>query len=330
MTTPSIPKWWQDVIGRDYADLQKVVVLKGRQMGKKAVRNKAAQEVAARRKSKDHLEMLKPKHLKIASAKATPEEHATKLATAKERREAQESTTRLKSAMNASMTAMLRHMSQVMISTPFNAQSVFGQLGGGIAGARAPVPLRGRRGTVTVPAFFVVDDLELPFSAPTLEMLDQREPVMVPGPEKPCPDYVECITAWRAWDVDQTLEGLRLSSVGKTTRWEPRQPFNATCVRTSTGFAGFFGEPLDSSHRAPAFDCACGIWGFKDRATLLSKLSAHHSEIVKVIGTVSLWGTVVETEFGWRAQHGYPAQLYLLHPGLTDLSWIYNVPVRSL
>lgn len=30
-----------------------------------------------------------------------------------------------------------------------------------------------------------------------------------------------------------------------------------------------------------------------------------------MIGHVSLWGTVVESERGWRASHAYPKQLYV-------------------
>ncbi len=31
----------------------------------------------------------------------------------------------------------------------------------------------------------------------------------------------------------------------------------------------------------------------------------------RVIGTVSLWGTVVECEHGWRAEYAYPRRIYV-------------------
>ena len=33
--------------------------------------------------------------------------------------------------------------------------------------------------------------------------------------------------------------------------------------------------------------------------------------VPRVVGLVSLWGSVVECEHGWRASHAYPAAIYV-------------------
>jgi hypothetical protein len=44
---------------------------------------------------------------------------------------------------------------------------------------------------------------------------------------------------------------------------------------------------------------------------------------------VSLWGRVVETENGYRAEHAYPSELWLLDDSLEELGMVYDVPVRT-
>jgi hypothetical protein len=59
--------------------------------------------------------------------------------------------------------------------------------------------------------------------------------------------------------------------------------------------------------------------------------------IYRAIGLVSLWGSVVEGESGWRASHAYPKRLFLprserardaeaIRRGLAD----YGVPIEFL
>jgi hypothetical protein len=52
-----------------------------------------------------------------------------------------------------------------------------------------------------------------------------------------------------------------------------------------------------------------------EAAAYLTKLFKSRDDVVhRVIGTVSLWGTVVEGERGWRASHAYPRRIYVPVP----------------
>ena len=86
-------------------------------------------------------------------------------------------------------------------------------------------------------------------------------------------------------------------------------------------------------HEAPDPRCRCGAYGLKELdwveepllhvlAGALKKYadwftprrSRHLEERWFVVGSVLLWGTVVEGRYGYRAQHAYPEQLWLLPP----------------
>jgi hypothetical protein len=51
---------------------------------------------------------------------------------------------------------------------------------------------------------------------------------------------------------------------------------------------------------------------------------------VDVVGTVEIWGRVIECRNGFRSEYAYPKELWLLRDGLEHLSWTYGVPVRKL
>lgn len=82
------------------------------------------------------------------------------------------------------------------------------------------------------------------------------------------------------------------------------------------------------NHLAPAWHCNCGVWAFKDVDRLVAAIGSGYNNI-KVIGSVSLWGRVIETENGYRAQYAYPSELWLLDGSLEELALIYGVPVRK-
>jgi hypothetical protein len=72
------------------------------------------------------------------------------------------------------------------------------------------------------------------------------------------------------------------------------------------------------AHDAPDEGCRCGIYAAATAAEAAASVSdparprdgiVHH-----VIGRVSLWGTVVECERGWRAERAYPASLAVPAP----------------
>lgn len=144
------------------------------------------------------------------------------------------------------------------------------------------------------------------------------------------PDMVEVITAWRAWDVKLTNEGWRLDALGKNCVWEPRKEISARCLNNnSILLPNPYGLHPTSQlgHPAPQMNCDCGVWAFKNLDDLVAAIGNKY-KTVRVLGSVSLWGRVIETENGYRAQYAYPSELWLLDESLEELGYIYDVPVR--
>jgi hypothetical protein len=163
----------------------------------------------------------------------------------------------------------------------------------------------------------IFPDREIPKPPPALDRkklnaLKKAEPHRV---YQKAPDRISVITAWRAWGVD----GLRLKALGQKTVWEPRKQVDAACTP---------GMLASKGHPAPSFDCQCGVWAFKSLDNLVGALTSNYSN-VRVLGQVSLWGRVIETENGYRSQHAYPSELWLLDNSLEELGYIYDVPVRT-
>jgi hypothetical protein len=107
---------------------------------------------------------------------------------------------------------------------------------------------------------------------------------------------VEPIMAWRAWALTGKRDGsdLLLRPVaGRSRPWRPMQAAEAACKHTR-------------HHASPNLDCTCGLHG------------THNLEILRrtrcpaVVGRVALWGTVIEHDFGFRAQYAYPQLLTLV------------------
>jgi len=57
----------------------------------------------------------------------------------------------------------------------------------------------------------------------------------------------------------------------------------------------------------PSYDCTCGFYAVKRLANLLEMLTPVEGQIV--IGTVQLAGTVIEHDFGYRAELARVAEL---------------------
>jgi hypothetical protein len=157
------------------------------------------------------------------------------------------------------------------------------------------------------------------------------------------PDYIEPIVGWRTWLVVQEGEGFRLRSVVYDALWPPRNELGARCLHRAL-------LPLPwrrrSKHLPPARGCGCGIYAAREpeeAATYLEGYSAAAAlSIHRVIGTVSLWGRVVECRRGWRASRAYPKTIYV--PATSAPNWLraeraeeialaltdYDVPVQLL
>lgn len=122
------------------------------------------------------------------------------------------------------------------------------------------------------------------------------------------PDYVEPTIGWRVWDVVDVDGSLRLRSPAFLTIWAPSREAVALCRRSDPNV--YLG-----GHRAPHERCCCGIYAAKrvsQAAPYLSRLFPRRPTVVhRVIGRVSLWGSVVECERGWRAARAYPLSLFV-------------------
>lgn len=131
------------------------------------------------------------------------------------------------------------------------------------------------------------------------------------------PDRLECTLAWRAWAV--TPEGV-LTSLAWNTAWPAEEALVATCNA--------------NKHSAPAEECGCGIYATRDEASLKKAIRGHWwwPKRGVVIGQVYLWGTIIEHDWGFRAQRAYPRELRVYD--WTDeitaqkLEATYKVPVH--
>jgi len=127
------------------------------------------------------------------------------------------------------------------------------------------------------------------------------------------PDQIEPVVGWRTWSAT-TGPGpgsWQLESPAYSQAWPAGNPAQARCRRDED-------DPASArrAHRAPDERCRCGIYGAHEPDLACGFLSflytpAHERIEVTVIGTVKLWGTVVESERGWRASNAYPEQLWL-------------------
>jgi hypothetical protein len=114
----------------------------------------------------------------------------------------------------------------------------------------------------------------------------------------------EPIRGWRVWKV---ADG-RLYSTVFGTLWPDRARLEARCGLGGRSSPG----GLRGVHDAPSRRCDCGIYALKSRKDAVSlALQISPPELVAV-GRVSLWGRVVETERGYRAQYAYIYDLTLL------------------
>ncbi len=108
----------------------------------------------------------------------------------------------------------------------------------------------------------------------------------------------EAIAAWRAWSLWSRRDGsrLRLRPVAGLGRpWPPLRPAEATCGAVRL-------------HAAPNPHCSCGLHGLRTPELV------RRARDPAVVGTVALWGRVIEHDFGYRAQYGYPQRLRLACP----------------
>ncbi len=117
------------------------------------------------------------------------------------------------------------------------------------------------------------------------------------------PDYISSIISYRVWRWDAA--GLR-SLNGES--WQPGKPLEAGCKVSEFALLRGHAYAPHSPHDAPQITCTCGIYASKS----LEHLPKYGLERARIHGQVSLWGTVVEHQFGWRAEYAYPKSFFLL------------------
>jgi len=134
------------------------------------------------------------------------------------------------------------------------------------------------------------------------------------------------VLGWRAWAVTRTSRGVRLASPLFDHLWLPGEPAVASCLRHEDPFGASVG-----AHDVGAAECGCGFHAVRDPADALSYLHGRDapSTLCRVLGEVTLWGDILQTEAGWRGTHAYPARLYVPDVLLVDELAAYGVSVSS-
>jgi hypothetical protein len=166
---------------------------------------------------------------------------------------------------------------------------------------------------------------------PTTRWRKSPEPAPSGAATDLAPDYMEPVQAWRLWEVEYLGAAPRLRSLYRICFWPVGSPFEARCE------AHRLRLPRRPRHAAPTATCSCGIYAVPFE--LIRKRLALHDGLPRgrslVIGTVSLWGDVLECQRGWRAAFAYPSRLFLPRDatgakdraaGLLD----YGVPIELL
>jgi hypothetical protein len=113
------------------------------------------------------------------------------------------------------------------------------------------------------------------------------------------------------WNVVWADGELRLSSLLYRELWTPGSAHPARCRRTLAALP--WGRlPL---HDAPNVECRCGIYAVQTPSAALAYLTSEartgERPPQRVIGTVALWGRIVEADRGWRAEFAYPVTLFV-------------------
>jgi hypothetical protein len=111
------------------------------------------------------------------------------------------------------------------------------------------------------------------------------------------------VTGWRAWNLSGGDTPLLHPVAADGDPWPAREAFEARCESPSL-------LRRWRPHEAPHPRCRCGIYAARSPDDFDRPRPAWPP--AAVVGTVSLWGRVIEHERGWRARVAYPARVRLV------------------
>lgn len=116
--------------------------------------------------------------------------------------------------------------------------------------------------------------------------------------------FVDAIVGWRVWRLCRGPSGPALVAAGAGRgAWPARRALAAGCRRSPSGQ----GRP---PHRSPERACTCGAYASDTLRSLVAP--GRPFPPLPVVGTVALWGRVIEHARGWRAEYAYPDRVRLL------------------
>jgi hypothetical protein len=106
-------------------------------------------------------------------------------------------------------------------------------------------------------------------------------------------------------------DDFRLQSIVYEARWFPHSELIARCFQRRF----FWPWSRAPEHAPPTRGCRCGIYAAREPEEAACYLEgrswARSLAVNRVIGTVSLWGRVVECTRGWRGSRAYPKTIYV-------------------
>jgi hypothetical protein len=150
------------------------------------------------------------------------------------------------------------------------------------------------------------------------------------------PDAIEPIVGWRYWRLGG--DGRLRSLTGRQHVWKPGQAIEATCRfveadprdRRLQLVPGYGARP----HTSPGTDCTCGLYASRNLERLRGQILFGLRRMV--VGEVSLWGSVIPGQHGYRAQYAYPKRLCVFErvadadPAVVLALADYGVPVEVI
>ena len=108
---------------------------------------------------------------------------------------------------------------------------------------------------------------------------------------------IEPVIGWRTWSIGWNGDGVHLASPIQAYDWQPMQPNRARC-------RSHFGRQL------PNLGCGCGLYAVSRLERLPTAFGSSFS--IGAVGSVAMWGRVVEHTAGYRGQLAYPDRIRLV------------------